>query len=74
MKQQDAFHQPLHPEDTETQTLGCRHTNPIICSRHSLPTVCAFVRDDKMCLAPPKSWPKQYAKLKSLLDQEGSKS
>jgi hypothetical protein len=63
MKQKDAFHAPLHPLDTVTQTHGCRHTNPIICSRHSLPSVCAFAREDNICLAPPVSWAKQYKKL-----------
>jgi nitrite reductase/ring-hydroxylating ferredoxin subunit len=24
---------------------------------------CAFARDDGMCLAPPKSWARQFAKL-----------
>ena len=29
-----------------------------------MPTVCAFVRSDNICLAPPASWPKQFQKLK----------
>ena len=64
MKQKDAFHAPLHILDTEQQTHGCRHTNPIICSRHNLPSVCAFAREDNICLAPPTSWAKQFTKLK----------
>jgi hypothetical protein len=63
MTHKNAFHAPLNPFDTEDQTYGCRHTNPIICSRHSLPTVCAFVRGNNICLAPPISWRKQYIKL-----------
>jgi hypothetical protein len=59
-----AFHAPLHPHDTEKQTFGCRHTNPIICSRHNMPEVCAFARENNICLAPPASWLKQYKKLK----------
>ena len=65
MKKQSAFHAPLNLIDTETQTLGCRHTNPIICSRHNLPSVCAFAKEDNICLAPPTSWSKQFKKLKA---------
>jgi len=64
MKNDKAFHAPLHPLDTEKQTHGCRHTNPDICSRHHMPKVCAFARADNICLAPPMSWPKQFKKLK----------
>ena len=60
------FHQPLEPQDTDTKTVGCRHTNPDICSKHSMSSVCAFARGDGMCLAPPKSWPKQFKKLVQL--------
>lgn len=54
------FHEPLKPKDTEKQTEGCRHSNPDICGRHSIPKVCAFVREDGMCLQPSSAWPKQY--------------
>lgn len=64
MRNDKAFHAPLHPQDTEEQTFGCRHTNPDICSKYHMPKVCAFARADKMCLAPPISWPKQFQKLK----------
>lgn len=57
------FHSPLHPQDSETQTVGCRHTNPAICGKNGMPKVCALVRADGMCLAPPMSWPKQFKKL-----------
>lgn len=57
------FHAPLSENDQEDQTEGCRHTNPDICGNHSLEEVCAFVRKDGMCLLPPKSWPKQFARL-----------
>jgi hypothetical protein len=62
-RQQGIFHAPLKPEDSETQTEGCRHTNPDICSSHSVPKLCAFVRADGMCFKPPTSWPKQYRAL-----------
>jgi len=57
------FHVPLKPKDTETETEGCRHTNPQICASNSLPKVCAFVRSDGMCLKPPVSWKKQFKHL-----------
>ena len=63
-KQQSIFHAPLNPKDTATQTEGCRHTNPSICGSHYLPDICAFAREDGMCLKPPKSWAKQFEKLK----------
>jgi len=65
MRNDQAFHAPLDPKDTERQTAGCRHTNPTICAKNSLPKVCAFVRTDGMCLAPPQSWPKQFKALKA---------
>jgi hypothetical protein len=61
------FHEPLKPGDTPEKTVGCRHTNPNICSKNMLPNVCAFVRADKMCLYPPRSWKKQYTKLNGSL-------
>jgi len=60
------FHDPLLAQDSEFRTVGCRHTNPNACAKHSLRGVCAFVRDDGFCLAPRRSWPKQYRKLKVL--------
>lgn len=62
-EQKLAFHEPLRPNDTEKQTLGCRHTNPDICSNNELPGICAFVRGDNIGLRPPRSWPKQFAHL-----------
>lgn len=64
MRNAKAFHVPLDPLDTEKQTYGCRHTNPDICGKNGLPKVCALVRTDKMCSAPPMTWPKQFKKLK----------
>lgn len=60
------YHLPLEAADTDTQTVGCRHTDPGICAKNALDKVCALVRKDGMCLAPPASWPKQYRKLKAL--------
>ncbi len=64
-KNAEAFHAPLHPKDTETQTVGCRHTLPRICGKHYMPKKCAFVNADNMCYAPPNSWKKQFQKLKN---------
>lgn len=63
-----SFHEPLKPGDNAEKTVGCRHTQPEICGKNRMPKVCAFVRDDGVCLAPPASWKKQFLKLK--LDAE----
>lgn len=57
------FHAPLNPEDSDKKTLGCRHTAPDICGKNMMQDVCAFVREDEMCQAPPMSWVKQFHKL-----------
>ncbi len=58
------FKDPLHPNDTETQTYGCRANNPDICKNYMLDTVCAFCREDQICVTPSRSWKKQYIKMK----------
>ena len=63
MRNPSTFHAPLNPLDSEKQTVSCRHTNPDICAKNGLPKVCALVRVDKMCLAPPMKRPKQFQKL-----------
>lgn len=60
------FSAPLNPLDTETQTQGCRHTNPDICNANSMEKVCAFVRADGICMKPSLSWKKQFNKLKGI--------
>jgi len=65
MRNAQAFHEPLRPGDTAERTVGCRHTNPDICAKNRTPGVCAFVRADKVCMCPPKSWAKQFEKLKA---------
>jgi hypothetical protein len=62
-KQALRFHEPLLEGDTEKRTVGCRHTNPAICAKNAMPSVCAFSRADGVCLAPPSTWPKQFKKL-----------
>ena len=54
MRNDAAFHAPLHPLDSEKQTCGCRHTNPDICAKNGIPKVCALVRSDKemLCASP----------------------
>jgi hypothetical protein len=70
-KQGRRFHEPLTVGDSRDVTVGCRHTNPGICAKHSLATVCAFARTDGLCLAPPARWPKQYEKLRKAVSEEG---
>lgn len=54
---------PLGPKDSLQKTLGCRHSNPNICKNNATPGKCAFVRDDDVCLTPPKSWKRIYEEL-----------
>ena len=54
---------PLNKEDTENQTLGCRAFQPDYCLNY-LTSRCAFCREDKICLAPPRGWKTTYKKLK----------
>lgn len=59
------FNAPLSEKDTELQTYGCRQNNPDICSNNCMPNICAFVREDGICLKPSRAWKKQYNKLKA---------
>ena len=59
------FSYPLHAEDTEQQTYGCRQNNPNICKNNGLPNVCAFVCADCLCKKPSRAWKHQYNLLKS---------
>lgn len=63
------FHEPLTDLDSETQTVGCRHSNSDICRNNGLAGKCAFSRPDNVCQLPPRSWPKRYLKLRE--DQGG---
>ena len=60
-----AFHAPLHPLECEGQTYGGRYTTPEFCAKNRLPKVCALVRKDNICLAPPQFWRKQFKKLQA---------
>ena len=64
MRQADRFHLPLQNGDTENETVGCRHTNPDACAKHSLRWICAFVCVDGICREPAQSWRRQYRTLK----------
>ena len=48
----------------ESDEVARRCSNPRFCSENNMAGVCAFVRDDGMCLAPPRSWKELVAKLK----------
>lgn len=65
-----AFNAPLHEQDSEIQTFGCRQKNPDICGNNSLLGICAFTSDDCICRKPSRAWRKQYA---ALLSQEEKK-
>jgi len=56
----------LHSLDSEKQTYGCRHSNPSICVKNQMPGVCAFVREDNICIRPPISWAKKFRDLKKV--------
>ena len=64
LPQSAKFHASLQPGDSVDVTVGCRHTNPEICRKNSMPGVCAFARTDGNCHAPPASWSKQFGLLK----------
>ncbi len=65
-KQKDAYEAPLTEYDTEEKTLGCRHTNPDICKMADVPEICAFAREDGMCMQPGRKWKKKYNELKGM--------
>lgn len=59
-----SFREPLHMEDTEKQTYGCRQSNPDICGYCYLEGICAFSSDDHLCKHPSAKWKKIYRELK----------
>lgn len=58
------FSAPLNANDSESQTYGCRQTNPDICGSNGLDGICAFVCEDHICHKPSRSWKRQFEKLK----------
>ncbi len=65
MRNNNTFDTPLQEGDSEIQTVGCRHTNPNICSKNSMYEKCAFTSQNNICLNPPSSWRKKFEKLKA---------
>lgn len=55
----------LNPQDSETQTYGCRQTNCNICGSNSMDGICAFVTKDNVCRKPSRAWKKKYLELKT---------
>ena len=53
----------LNPQDSPSQTYGCRRRYPPNCLFMDMENVCAFVTADNICLKPPTGWAKQYEKL-----------
>ena len=65
----------LKPQDSPCQTYGCRYHNPDNCANNAMENICAFVKADKICKQPPKSWAKQYEKLMGdIIEAEYEKS
>ena len=64
------FHANLRDQDSESQTYGCRHSNPDICGSNQLLGVCALVSDDHICRKPSKAWKKQFNKLSELKKEQ----
>lgn len=60
------FAAPLNQWDTETQTYGCRASNPDICGNAYLENICAFITDDNICYKPSAAWKRQFNKLKEM--------
>ena len=54
----------LNVDDSEFKTYGCRHSNSEICGSNAMSNVCAFVRKDRICRRPPRSWKKLFMELK----------
>src|SRR5262249_3816268 len=63
LPQRKRLYAPLQPEDTADRTWGCRYSNPVACGRNKMPNVCAFVREDGICMEPPRGCSGRYAKL-----------
>lgn len=61
------FDSPLNPEDSPTQTYGCRARVASTCKNYMMENVCAYCREDTICQKPSRLWKKQYEKLKSEL-------
>lgn len=59
-----SLHEKLNTVDTETQTYGCRHSNPDICGSCYVNNVCAFSSKDSICKKPSIKWKKAYKELK----------
>ena len=65
MNQKSFSNAPLHHQETDEMTFGCRQTCPDNCAKNSTPDICAFVREDHMCLSPPNSWRRKFKELKN---------
>ncbi len=59
------FNAPLNELDSVDRTFGCRQNNPDICGNNEMEGICAFVRDDCICMKPSRAWKKQYNKLRN---------
>jgi len=55
---------PLHKDDTQNQTFGCRANDPSICKNCYVEGICAFTSTDHICKAPSAKWKKYYNMLR----------
>lgn len=55
----------LYPQDSETQTYGCRANNCNICGSNYMDAICAFVTKDNICKKPSRAWRKKYLEHKN---------
>jgi hypothetical protein len=60
MSQKSFYNEPLHSKDSEDMTFGCRQMTPENCAKNSMIDICAFVREDNICLPPPNKWRKKF--------------
>jgi len=58
------FDSPLHDEDTETQTFGCRHSRPDRCRNYRMPGHCSFAAcSDGLCRCVPQRWKRRFRQM-----------
>ena len=54
---------PVQPGESESRTVGCRYKRSRDCPKNRMRNVCAFVREDGICLAPPVTWKRHWRKI-----------
>ncbi len=57
-KLQIDFSESINEGDVKSTTWVCRHTNPDICGKNSIPGIYAFTTYDCICRKPSRAWRK----------------